>query len=423
MTDCCCNGSEDKGSQEQCSPQGSCCTPSDCAPNDCCGADTNCDESSILGRFQNMIGNCLEYAIGAKKEGKPIVGIMCEYTPRELILAAGALPVCMCGGSAATIPDAEKILPANLCPLIKSTFGYHIQQSNPFLEMFDLIVAETTCDGKKKMFEILGQSRTMYVLELTQKSKDADAFEHWIRELHKLKAELELRFNCQITNDKLRDAIKLMNRERKLRRNLASLMKSDSPNITGRELLDLKSIISGIECDLVEYENIYNKIENMVDEQSCCKDKPVRVLLTGVPLPHGSERVLEIIENSGGLVVAQENCTGIKPIYDDIDENADDLIKAIAEKYYKLPCSVMTSNDSRLDLIKKLANEYNADCVIDLTWQACLTYDVESFNVKNFVEDTLKLPYMKIETDYNTSDTGRIALRIEALFESIKSNN
>ena len=409
MTDCCCDNSNNKPAEQSCASASSCCD------------SVKCDESSILGRFQNMIGNCLEYAIGAKKEGKPIIGIMCEYTPRELILAAGGLPVCMCGGSAATIPDAEKILPANLCPLIKSTFGYHIQQSNPFLEMFDLIVAETTCDGKKKMFEILGQTRPMYVLELTQKVKDADAFEHWIRELHKLKAELELRFNTQITNDKLRDAIKLMNRERRLRRNLASLMKSDSPNLTGRELLDLKSIISGIECDLVEYENIFNKLENMVPEKSCCGSKPVRVLLTGVPVPHGSERVLEIIESSGGVVVAQENCTGIKPIYDDIDENADDLILAIAEKYYRLPCSVMTTNDSRLDLIKELADQYNADCVIDLTWQACLTYDIESYQVKDFVENQLELPYMQIETDYNTSDTGRIALRVEALFESIKS--
>ena len=70
-----------------------------------------------------------------RPQGRPVVGIMCEFTPREIILAAGAVPVCLCGGSAATIPAAEQFLPANLCPLIKSTFGYHVTGKNPFLEL------------------------------------------------------------------------------------------------------------------------------------------------------------------------------------------------------------------------------------------------------------------------------------------------
>ena len=116
---------------------------------------------------------------------------MCEFTPREIILAAGAVPVCLCGGSAATIPAAEQSLPANLCPLIKSTFGYHVTGKNPFLDQADLIVAETTCDGKKKMFELMGLSKEMYVLELPHKADDEAAFGHWTDEVRKFKAHLE----------------------------------------------------------------------------------------------------------------------------------------------------------------------------------------------------------------------------------------
>ena len=83
--------------------------------------------------FDEMIEHCHEYATAAKAAGRPVVGILCEYTPRELIMAAGGVPVCLCGGSAKTIPAAEQHLPANLCPLIKSTYGYHVlqQQSVP----------------------------------------------------------------------------------------------------------------------------------------------------------------------------------------------------------------------------------------------------------------------------------------------------
>ena len=141
--------------------------------------------------------------------------------------------------------------------------------------------------------------------------------------------------------------------------------------------------------------------------------------MTGVPMVHGAERVLDIVEQSGGLVVAVENCTGLKPLLEDVDEAAADPLRAIAEKYFHLPCSVMTPNNRRLDTIGQLAADYRPECVIELVWQACLTYDVESHRVKRFVEDQLGLPYLHIETDYSPSDSPRIAMRVEALLETV----
>jgi len=374
-----------------------------------------------LTYFSNMIKNCLDYARAAKAGGRRIVGIMCEYTPRELIMAAGGVPVCLCGGSAKTIPTAEEHLPSNLCPLIKSTYGYHAQRSNPFLEMADLVVAETTCDGKKKMYELMAESRPMYVLELPQRQNDACALEYWTGEVRKFKAELENRFDVEITDDGVREAIGVMNRERALRRELAALMRADAPPLTGRQLLDLKSSISGIPEDFQQYE----KALQMLGNGSARPDlsSRVRVLMTGVPLVHGAERVLDIIEEHGGLVVCMENCTGLKPILDDVDERADDPIHALAEKYYKLNCSVMTRNDRRMDVLRKLAAEYRPQCVIELIWQACLTYDVESYRVKKLAEEELRIPYLRIQTDYSPSDSARIAVRVEALFETVRGRD
>ena len=366
-----------------------------------------------------MIANCLEYAQAAKEEGRPIVGIMCEYTPREIILAGGGVPVCLCGGSADTIAAAETELPANLCPLIKSTYGYHVEGSNPFLEMADLIVAETTCDGKKKMYELLAESRPVYVLELPQKVDDPDALDHWRAELHKFRSFLEERWNVKIADDCLRKATSVMNQERFLRRRLASLMAADCPPLTGRQLLDLKSSISGLAADFEQYEKAY---ELLRQKEPCGElGSRVRVLMTGVPMAHGTERVLDIIEDSGGLVVAMESCTGLKPILDDVDLDGADPIEALADKYFHLPCSVMTQNDRRLESLGQLAKTYRPDCVVELIWQACLTYDVESRRVRRYVEEELGIPYLRIETDYSPSDSARIAVRVEGLFETIRA--
>jgi benzoyl-CoA reductase/2-hydroxyglutaryl-CoA dehydratase subunit BcrC/BadD/HgdB len=377
-------------------------------------------ESNVgpLAWFDRMIENCLEYARASKNAGKPIVGIMCEYTPRELIMAAGGLPVCLCGGSAATIPAAEEHLPSNLCPLIKSTYGYHRLKSNPFLEMADLVVAETTCDGKKKMYELLGESRPMYVLELPQKDDDPDAMEHWVCELRKLAIELAYRLDVLITDEAIRNAIAVMNRERSLRRELAAVMKADAPPLTGRQLLNLKSSISGNPADLMQYEEALSVLRAKPPDPGAASR--VRVLMTGVPLVHGAERVLDIIEDHGGLVVCMENCTGLKPILEDVAVNDGDPIRAIAVKYFHNPCSVKTRNEARLESLRELAAEYRAQCIIELVWQACLTYDVESFRVKRLAERDLGIPYLRIETDYSPSDSARIAVRVEALFETIR---
>jgi benzoyl-CoA reductase/2-hydroxyglutaryl-CoA dehydratase subunit BcrC/BadD/HgdB len=374
--------------------------------------------SGPVSWFEDMIEHCLEYAQAAKAERKPIVGILCEYTPRELIFAAGAVPVCLCGGALEMIGPAENELPANLCPLIKSTYGYHVEKANPFLEMTDLLVAETTCDGKKKMYELMSRTREMIILELPQKPNNQDSLAYWHAELRRFKTKLEKRFSVQITDERLREAIRLMNRERQLRRNLACLMAADAPPITGCQLLNFKSIISGIETDLDQYALALEQFKSQTDLQNARK---VRVLLSGVPTVHGAERVVFLIEQAGGLIVCMENCTGIKPIWDDVDDEADDPLHAIAQKYMNLPCSVMTPNNGRLDLLSDLTQLFKPHCVVDLSWQACLTYDVESWRIKEWAEKTQNLPYLRISTDYSPSDSARISLRLEALFETVRN--
>ena len=311
-----------------------------------------------------------------------------------------------------------------MCPLIKSTFGYQVLGTNPFLNWAGLVVAETTCDGKRKMYELLAETKPMYVLELPHRADTPEGLRLWTEEVRKLRRELESRFGVTITDAKLRDAIRLMNRERRLRRELAATMKLDRPPLSGRQLIEFKSIISGIESDLEQYEAALAWCRHRSDTGRggavSSGTRPVRVLLTGVPLVHGAERVLELIEDSGAVVVCMENCTGLKPILEDVDESDPDPLAAIARKYHHLPCSVFTSNRSRLESLRDLAREYRADCIIELIWQACLTYDVESVHVRRLA-DQVQLPYLKITTDYSPSDSARIQARVEALVETVRA--
>ncbi len=366
----------------------------------------------VLERFDRMVANAIEYASEEKTKGRKIVSIFCEYTPRELILAAGAVPVCACGGSHEMALAGERELPANLCPLIKSSYGFALEKENPLFEMSDLVVAETTCDGKKKMFELLGDLKPLYVLELPQKPAGSEGFALWMAELRRLVSRLEDLTGIRVTGERLREAIRLMNRERRLRRELARFA---GRGLTGREVLDAKSLISGIPEDLAAYDEIIGQAGAAGLERV---SRPA-ILMTGVPMPHGAEKVIDLVEAAGAVVIAQESCTGLKPLYEDVAEDGDPL-EAVARKYLHLPCSCMTVNDGRLDLLDDLVAEFRPDGIVDLVWQACLTYDVESVRVRRHVERKHGLPVLKIVTDYAPSDSQQLRLRIEAFVAMLK---
>jgi benzoyl-CoA reductase/2-hydroxyglutaryl-CoA dehydratase subunit BcrC/BadD/HgdB len=290
--------------------------------------------------------------------------------------------------------------------------------------MADLVIAETTCDGKTKMFELLARDKPTHVLNLPHRSDSPDALAYWAQEVRTLERRLEDLFGTAITKDRLRDSIGLMNRERRLRRGLADLLRADPPPFTGRQLLEMKSLISCMPVDLEQYENLlrlFGENTELIQNGCATTPRPVRVLLTGVPLAHGAERVIELIEERRARVVCQENCTGLKPVLEDVDETHPDPLLAIAEKYYHLPCSIMTTNRKRLESLRALAARFRPECVIELIWHACLTYDIEAIQVRKLVEEELGLPYLKITTDYSPADSARIGARLDALFEMVES--
>ena len=143
-----------------------------------------------------------------------------------------------------------------------------------------------------------------------------------------------------------------------------------------------------------------------------------RILLTGVPVGLGSDKVVRLIERAGGNVVCFETCGGYRSVLT-IDEQKDPL-RAIAEKYLATPCSVMSPNPGRYKLLAEMIGDFSVDGVVDLTWQACHTYNVESYSIGKFVEEKFHLPFLHLETDYSESDTEQLRVRIEAFLEMVK---
>ena len=146
--------------------------------------------------------------------------------------------------------------------------------------------------------------------------------------------------------------------------------------------------------------------------------KKKRILLTGCPSSGAPMKVVKALEENGAVVVAYENCGGTKSADRLIDESAEDIYEAIAERYLQIGCSVMTPNKNRYELLGRLIEEYKVDGVVEMTLQACHTYNVEAKSIEKFVKGK-GVPYIHVETDYSQEDIGQLNTRMTAFVEML----
>lgn len=370
----------------------------------------------IFDEFQDARKNSFLKVKEVKEKNIPVIGKFCTFFPDELAVAAGATSVSLCSMSDETIPVAEKDLPKNLCPLIKSSYGFAITDKCPFFYFSDLVVGETTCDGKKKMYEYLGELKNVHVMELPHKNTE-DGLILWEKEIHKMKEKLEELFGLEITDEKIRDAIRVKNAERKAVKSFYELMKEDELPMTG---LDLWHVLNGIQFNF-DKRTIPGQIEEL-KEKVLSESKKIsglpRILISGCPIGGATEKVIKAVEDNGGIVVAFENCGGAKSIDKNVEEDTENPYRSMAKKYLNIGCACITPNPNRQELLTRMTKEYKIDGIVDMHLQACQPYQVESLTIKRLAEK-LGASYIAVETDYSKSDIGQLNTRLAAFVEML----
>ena len=364
----------------------------------------------------------LHYMQDHKEKGHPIVGIYCGYAPIELIQAMGIVPAVLCAFSKVPIASAETVLPANLCPLIKSSYGFILEGTCPFFAMSEAVIAETTCDGKKKMFELASEVKPMHVMDLPQLPDEAEALNNWTVTIRKLQGFLEDTFNRKVSDEAIEASIQKSNRKNRLMRKLYGYAAVHPPVINWQEMYDVGFLALPATADemLPVIERLLDNLEHRVAQglRFGRPDSP-RILVTGCPVGGDALKIFKIIEASGGTVVAPDACTGMKAFMGEIEENTADPVRAMARRYLEIPCACMTPNERRLASLSQMIEQFKPDAVVDFVLTACHSYNVESYKVGRHVNDRYGLPFLKIESDYSDNDEGQIRTKIEALFEMV----
>lgn len=360
----------------------------------------------------------------AKAEGRKVVGTFCVFVPEELTLAANAVQVGLCAGAEVGQDAAEKRVPRNTCALIKSFIGFKLARICPFTESCDLIIGETTCDGKKKAYESFSELAPMYVMEVPQQ-KNAPDRALWKAEVLRYKDRLEELTGKTITADDLKKAIRITNGRRRALQRLNKLRAAVPTPISGRDVLLINQV--SFYDDPVRFTRSINTLCDELEERISKKEgitgsKTPRLMLSGCPMAVPNWKLPFIIESSGAVVVGEESCIGTRNTRDLVDESGEtleELIDAVCDRYMKIDCACFTPNTERLDNITEMARELGVDGVIHYSLMFCQPYGHETFKVESALAKA-GIPMLSIETDYSMEDVAQLKTRVEAFVEMVE---
>jgi len=360
----------------------------------------------------------------AKAQGRKIIGTFCVFVPEELVLAADAVCVGLCAGAEVGMEAAEKILPRNTCALIKSFVGFKLSRLCPFIESCDLVVGETTCDGKKKAYEIFAAYAPVYVMEIPQMKQTCDR-DLWKAEITRFKAKIEEITGNTITAAKLKEAIRLVNARRQVLHRLNRLRAAVPTPISGRDVLLINQI--SFYDDPVRFTA---KISELCDEleekvkagQGIVPSGTPRLMLSGCPMAVPNWKLPFLIESSGAVIVGEESCIGARNTRDLVAERGEtleELLDALVERYFKIDCACFTPNAERLDHIVEMAKDLKVNGVVHYGLSFCTPYAIEAFKVGKAL-DAAQIPLLAIETDYSMEDVEQLKTRVEAFLEMLQ---
>ncbi len=388
------------------------------------------DRPKAMAYFDNVLhgahGERVKEIIDQKNKGAKFIGTFCIYVPEEIILALGASSLALCGGTALSIPYAEKMFPRNICPLVKSTLGLAFSKTCPYAPIKDLAVGETTCDAKKKAWDVLAKKVRFHVLEVPQKKGPKDR-ELWQEEVLHFKKQMEEVTGRQLEKESLSEAIKILNRKRSALARLNTFRKEENPPISG---LDTLVVLQAALLDdpvrfTTQLEHLNEELDQRVKNQEVKREKRTpRLMISGCPSVMGNWKIHYLLESSGAVIVADETCTGTRyfqNLVEERDGDIEEMLRSIADRYLNIHCSCFSPNEERIQDIINLVKEFKVDGVVHYILSYCHTYNIETINIDSALKKEGILS-LKIETDYSEEDTGQLRMRIEAFLEGIKQH-
>ncbi len=362
-------------------------------------------------------------------ETEHVIGTLCVQVPDELIYAAGAVPVRLCNGFYADDQVGAEFMPAKSCSLVKATLGMLDKKSTlPYADKIKDVVLPATCDQKRKSSAIISEmGYNVYDIEVPPVKESEEARNYWRSSIYKFALSLKKMTGKSITKASLKEALQKVADAQKAYRTLHDLRKEAPAVFLGKDLFMVTNayFFDKIENWTAAVYRLINELEERKEANfSVTQRRAPRILFTGSPAIFPNLKLPLLIEESGGLIVADETCSSNRMLNDmvAVDEwDTENMVISIADNYLKpCTCPIFTANDDRKRKLINIAKEFAVDGIVYQAFSGCQVYQMEHSSISKALQEE-GVPMLFVESDYSPDDMGQLSTRIEAFIESLKA--
>ncbi|MEW6440555.1 MAG: 2-hydroxyacyl-CoA dehydratase family protein [bacterium] len=354
------------------------------------------------------------YVSGWKASGRPVIGYVCSYIPRELIRAAGAVPYRIRSGGSYETDLADGFMARITCSFCRSCLDLGLRGEYAFL---DGLVSMNTCECMRRMCDNWRHKLNpgfFHYVSVPYKS-NAAAVQWFAEELKILAGRLGDFLGTAVTEEKMRESVRLYDEMRRLIRELYALRRDRTRSLCGAEVQALVALSSSMPVE--DYIGLLQATIHSASMEERTTESRLRVMLIGNCLDDLS--YTEFIESLGAAIVADVSCFGVLTVWDDIGCGGDPF-EGIATSYLgRTTCPRMPQTETkRLELIRQMARDHDVDGIIFERMMYCTLWSGETMWLKRDLRE-LDIPLLILDREYTLHGTGQDKTRIEAFLEMI----
>ncbi|MFH1624807.1 MAG: 2-hydroxyacyl-CoA dehydratase family protein [Pseudomonadota bacterium] len=354
------------------------------------------------------------------KGGKKVIGHFLTDVPEELIHAAGFLPASIIGSNE-KVSKAESYVQDFACSLVKSTLELAL---NGDLDFLDGVIVPHICDSTRSfplIWEIHASPPFFDYLRFPKKMTDPRARGYLVKELGRLRGELERLSGADVSDDTLRNSIRLYNSNRELLRTIYDLRKETPALLSAFQVFSI--IKSSMFLPKEEHNDLLSRLIPELEaakEQKPVHDGRIKLFLSGKLWE--PPQILDVIEGIGALIVGDDLFIGSRYINKDVSLDGDP-IEALADRQINMiPFGgFFYPQNERLTFLLEMVRKNRADGVIFLHSKFCetLSYDYPDLKKQLEVEG---IPSLMLETELQTTSLEQARTRLQAFAEMLGGN-
>jgi benzoyl-CoA reductase subunit C len=369
----------------------------------------------LFDQFKNWYEKRHDYARAWKaRTGGRVVATMCTYTPEELLIAAGILPVRVLGAHEPQNVTEPHIF-GMFCPFCRDSLAQGLLGRFDYAEG---VVMAQSCVQYRQTFGFwrmhVPSVKWHYYVPMPNEVQSSHARKAHYAEVQNFREFLEKQTGQKLTDAMLKDALAIVDENRRLLRELFEYRKATDPQVTGVECL--LAALTAQFVDKREHSEQLKKVLAALPKRNLNRPEGIRFMTIGSE--NDDVAFISMIESVGGTIVIDDQCSGTRYFWNESKKDADP-IKAIADRYCDRPACPTKDYPAhtRYDHVLGLAKEFNARAAIFLQQKFCDPHEGDYPDLKRFLEEN-GIPTLFLEFDI-TNPIGPFRIRVEAFLETL----